>query len=377
MVIPIVAPRTNANDDEVHVVAILTAPGARVAREQCLMEIETEKSVVEILAPREGYLLRLEVTERQHVPVGTVLAWLGEQPDEALPAAPLPEASPTAPADGGQGPTLKARALLAAHGLAPDAVPRSGARLAVRDVLNVLSGQTAHPATALQPAFPLAPGRQEPLMPAARAMARTVSWQREAAVAYMELRYEVDPWTAHARAFAQRHRLLSDPLVPLLAQRLAVWAASHPHGNATLLGEMRHVYDHVNLAMTTRSGDTLHLVVVPEAETLDPLGFVQRLAHLQRQAFRKGRGLPAVVAPTIGFSSLSSWAISRHMPILPPHGAVMIGHAQPPRGPDRGVGTLGASYDHRLLAGHQVAELLEFLSQPSPPEATEDKSDGS
>src|SRR5690242_19605040 len=89
-------PRLNANDDLVKVVRIAVKPGDKIAPEAVLAEIETEKTVVEVAAPSAGYVLRIAGTEEQMLPVGAILMWLGDSPDEAVPAE---EAAP-APAGG-------------------------------------------------------------------------------------------------------------------------------------------------------------------------------------------------------------------------------------------------------------------------------------
>ena len=64
---------------------------------------------------------------------------------------------------------------------------------------------------------------------------------------------------------------------------------------------------------------------------------------------------------TLAFSSMARWNVSRHMPILPPQTGMIVAHAAP-RGAGKAV--LGASYDHRLLSGFDVVQVLQALAQP-------------
>ena len=64
---------------------------------------------------------------------------------------------------------------------------------------------------------------------------------------------------------------------------------------------------------------------------------------------------------TVSFSSMARWNVSRHIPVLPPQTSLIVAHAAP-KGSGRAV--LGASYDHRLLTGFDVAQVLQALSQP-------------
>jgi hypothetical protein len=64
---------------------------------------------------------------------------------------------------------------------------------------------------------------------------------------------------------------------------------------------------------------------------------------------------------TIAFTSMARWNVSRHVPILPPHTGLIVAHSAP-RGSGRAV--LGATYDHRLLSGFDVVQVLQALAQP-------------
>jgi pyruvate/2-oxoglutarate dehydrogenase complex dihydrolipoamide acyltransferase (E2) component len=75
--------------------------------------------------------------------------------------------------------------------------------------------------------------------------------------------------------------------------------------------------------------------------------------------------LPAEMSgATIAFTSMARWNVSRHVPILPPQTGLIVAHSAP-RGMGRAV--LGASYDHRLLSGFDVVQVLQALAQPPAP----------
>jgi pyruvate/2-oxoglutarate dehydrogenase complex dihydrolipoamide acyltransferase (E2) component len=191
-------------------------------------------------------------------------------------------------------------------------------------------------------------------------MLRTVLWQKEAVPAYLEMSYDPHSWDEYAADFQRQHRLLLNPLLALLAWRLAGIAAGQPGINATLTGQRKHVYDHVNVGFTVQSGASLYAVVVREAERMGMLDFVRKLGDLQRSAMRGALRPEDVSGATIGFSSMARWAVTRHMPILLPQTALMIAHAAP----TGGVASLGATYDHRLLHGADVVGTLRALAVP-------------
>lgn len=79
--IPLVS--TNASD--VTITAWRCAPGARVRPGEGLLEVTTDKAAFEVEAPSEGTLLAVYAPPRSVVPVGYIVALLGE-PGETDPA---------------------------------------------------------------------------------------------------------------------------------------------------------------------------------------------------------------------------------------------------------------------------------------------------
>ena len=65
----------------------LKAEGGLVARDEPVVEVETDKAVVEIPAPLAGTLARILVREGEIVPVGTPLGEIEEGADAAVTAA--------------------------------------------------------------------------------------------------------------------------------------------------------------------------------------------------------------------------------------------------------------------------------------------------
>ena len=72
----------------------LVAEGQEIAEDDPLVEVQTDKTTVEIPSPAAGKVARILVEEGAVVPVGTVLVVIGE--DGAAPAAEQPAAEPAA-----------------------------------------------------------------------------------------------------------------------------------------------------------------------------------------------------------------------------------------------------------------------------------------
>jgi pyruvate/2-oxoglutarate dehydrogenase complex dihydrolipoamide acyltransferase (E2) component len=361
---PVYAPCVNINDDQVKVVSLRVAEGDRVAKGDLLAEVETVKSAVEVEAERDGYVLKIPCEVEQEVAVGSVLMWLGDTPEEAVPET-APASEPARAATGR--PTAKAQALLEKLGLDASAVPASGERLTVADVEAFLARQggaspAAAPTAPSEEPIPPVPGELRDLTHEELGMAATVAWHRDqAAATYLELEYDPAPWDAHAAAYATEHRLMLGPLLPLLAYRLVELVRETPKLNATQVNGRRYQYGPINLGFTVQVGETLYLTVVRDAGALDAAGFIQALGEVQRHAMQRKLRPEEASGATVAFSSMARWNVSRHIPILPPYASLMVAHAAP-KGSGRAV--LGASYDHRVLSGFDVARVLQALAQP-------------
>jgi pyruvate dehydrogenase E2 component (dihydrolipoamide acetyltransferase) len=362
---PVHVPRVNNNDDVVKVVRIAVAPGDAVTAGDLLMEVETEKAVVEVPAERDGYVLSLQCESGQAIAVGSVALWLGMTADEAVPqAASGPEQLVSKPA--GEM-SAKARLLLRRYGLTADAIPHAGPRLLATDIEAYLAAQPRSAAAVPSSREPVelpAPADMEPLSSVARGMLATVTWQRDhAATAYLEIDYDPRPWEQTASDFMHARRLLFSPLLALLAHRLAQ-LAPELGANGTVLeqGEARLVrYRQVNLGFTVQAGEVLYLCVVEGADAMAPAQFVARLSDLQRRAMGHKLAPAEMRGATIGFTSMARWGVQRHQPVLPPHTGVMVAHAASAPGGERAV--LGITYDHRLLSGFAAVQLLKKLVQ--------------
>ena len=351
---PLYTPRVNNNDDSVRLVKVLVKPGDAVRAGQLVAEVETDKANFTVESDRDGFVLSVDKSLNDTIDVGSVLLWLGATADEAVPAAAVAVAAPAAAAKGTAEPTLKAAQLLAKHGLSASEVPASGERLSVGDVEAFLAGRaTSAPS--------IAPGTAQPLTPEERGMLRTVLWQRDEAVpGYVELAFDASAWDRAAGDYQRREKLMLNPLLALLAHRLARLAGAHSRVNSTIVGDSRHVYRTVNLGFTIQSDTTLYLGVVHDAASLGCREFIDQLGRIQRGALAHTLRAADLTGATISFSSMARWNVTRHVPVLPPFTSLIVAHA----GTRDGTGTLGATYDHRVLTGFDALSVLQALAQP-------------
>ncbi|MDT8998805.1 2-oxo acid dehydrogenase subunit E2 [Paucibacter sp. APW11] len=370
MAVAINVPRVNNNDDEVKLVQLNVAVGQRVEVGEIVAEVETDKAVVEIEAPAAGYVLALRGEIDTQLRVGSVLIWLGETAEEAVPDEGAAAVSGDAAAAGAEAaPTAKALLLLRRHGLHADQVPTAGARLTAADVEAYVArrGSSAAPAggrgrapEASASSMAVA-GSVQALASHERGMLATVSWQRDHAVpGYIEIEYDQAPWASAAKQFQSERGGLLSPLLPLMAAKLARLARDNPKINATLVEQGRYEFGQVNLGFTVQVGEVLYLTVVEDAAQKEAAQVVTELVELQRLANAHKLSPQQCTGATLGFSSMARWKVGRHIPVLSPYTSLMVAHTAV----DDERGVLGATYDHRVLTGADVVKVLKLLSKP-------------
>jgi len=378
MPFPVHIPRINNNDDTVRVATVAAVSGEHVRAGRELFSIESDKAVVTVDAERDGYVLSVLVEQDQMVAVGAVGVWLGERAGEPVPVVETKTTNASSQ-DQTLPPTVKAREMLNRFGLREEQVPRAGQRLTTKDIEAYAKEHGLSARTTLTVPEISAPSRAaaslpapadiRPASPARRAMATSVGWQRDSAVAaYLEYSYDPRPWDDYAAKFAGEQRQLFDPLLSLMAHRLSTLAREFPNINATVLEQAATPldvrYQTVNMGFTVQARDMLYLIVLPDAEHLDEAGFVTRFVDLQRRALARKLRPSELTGATIGFTSMARWGVRRHIPVLAPYTSLMVAHSANRQNGDSRTGILGATYDHRVLSGGDVIRVLKALAEP-------------
>lgn len=370
MIQPIYTPRLNNNDDEVTIIGCPVKEGERINSGDIVVEVETDKAVLEVTAEHDGFALGICFDEGDKVQVGSILMWIGETP-----TAEIPDLGKSTPAQSDKNtrigaPTAKAKILLSEHKLKASDVIFSGERLTVEDIEKHLS-RKLQPVDTLEDKLTISESTKTQLPEAAgvfkkltaqeHGMIRTVEWHRDHAVpAYMDIQYDNRAWSEYSQQFSTENKYMMSPLLALMAHRLTVLAQNNSKYNSTIVDGQKFQFNDVNLGFTIQVESTLYLLVVKAADKLNQIEFIDSLGLLQRQAMTKKINPENLYGSTIGFSSMARWNIHKHVPVLSPNSSLMIAHSASVGN----TGTIGATYDHRVLNGSDVASLLNELIIP-------------
>ena len=389
MAVSVVMPALEMAQETGKLVSWKKKSGEAVKKGEILLEVETDKAVVEIEAAADGTLGGVTVKEGDVVPVGQTIAWL-LKPGEAVPAgggvgtgtsgrkmeaaapaaavAPAPVAAPASVAGARTSP--KARRLAREHGVDIATLRGSGPNGEIL-AADVLAAAASTP-TAQRPAAPTGPADAVSSIGRIMAERTTQSWTT---VPHFFLMRDVDASGLNAArerripVIERSHGVKvthTDLMVAAVARSLrqyprmnGSWAGSGATSGITLNPE-------VNVALAMAVENAVVTAVIRNADQLSLGDIARRRKELAERA-RANRLQPADIAGgTFTISNLGMMGVDAFTAIIvPPQAGILAVGAITDRvvavGGYIGVRptmTLSLSSDHRVVDGARAAEFL-------------------
>jgi len=366
--------------------------GDRVSKGEPLLEIETDKAVVEVEAPADGVLAGIKASEGADIPVGQTIAWIvapGEQPPaDTAPVAPAARAtsqpksepsraSPTqsvSPSAAGSAKiSPKARRLAKELGVDIGAIHGSGTggEILASDV----QAAATSPAPPTPDSTPKNSGTVEVPTSLGRIMAErtTQSWTT---VPHFFVTRDVDATVLnHYREqivdqieSMKKIRVTHTDLLVALVSRVLL---KHPRLNASWSAEGIRLHNHVNMGVAIAVNDGVVAAVIHNAHTASLPEIASQRRDVAERA-RAGKLRPADIADaTFTISNLGMYGVDQFSAIItPPQAAILAvgGIADKVVAIDgkpavRPMMTLTISCDHRVADGARAAMFVSDLAQ--------------
>ena len=383
MGLSVVMPALEMAQETGKLVAWLKQEGEHVRKGEMLLEVETDKAVVEIEAAGDGILGGVTAKPGDVIQVGHTIAWLlqpGEAPPVATSAAasartisspsasaPAVAAGP-APVAGGPRLSPKARRLAQEHGVDIASLKGSGpgGEILADDILAAAKVRLKPDTTAASVASGFSRTGT-----AARLMAErtTQSWTT---VPHFFLTRHVDATALNAArerqlpAIEQSHGVRvthSDLLVAAVARALK----KHPRMNASWQSDAVAFLPNVNIAIAIAVDNAVVTAVIPDADTASLGDIAARRRDLSERA-RAGRLQPSDIGgATFTISNLGMFNIDAFTAIIvPPQAGILAVGAIADRvvavdgkAVVRPMLTLTLSSDHRVVDGATAAAFLK------------------
>jgi len=392
MAISVVMPALEMAQETGKLISWLKKEGESVAKGEPLLEIETDKAVMEIESPGDGVLAGVKVQAGTEVPVGQTIAWI-VAPGEAVPADEIAAASGRKTTVPALSATPAAPAAAFANQLATPAQPArsikispkarrlaSELRVHLADVRGsgpdgeILASDilAAAESQASAPRAPLDSGN-----PISRLMAErtTQSWTtiphffvtREVdAGALNQARQKLGPEIEKSHGVKLTH---TDLLAALVARVLM----KHSRMNASWTGAGVHTHAEINVGLAMAVDDGVVAPVIHNAH-LAALGAIAVQRRDLAERARTGKLRPADLAGgTFTMSNLGMFGVDAFTAIIiPPQAAILavgsiadrvvaVGAGSDARPGIRPMMTLTLSSDHRVVDGARAAEFLRDL----------------
>jgi pyruvate dehydrogenase E2 component (dihydrolipoamide acetyltransferase) len=403
MAISVVMPALEMAQETGKLVSWKKKPGDQVKKGEMLLEVETDKAVVEIEAASDGILGGVTAKEGDVVPVGQTIAWLlkpGEQPPsnaattqsgrkmDATPAAAAVAAAPVAPepaSAAGAKISPKARRLAREHGVDIATLRGSGpgGEILAEDIMNAAAGPSAAGPAATGPVTgsglsrpPAASGASPASSDAGavssigRIMAErtTQSWTT---VPHFFVTREVDA----TRLNAVRQRLI--PVIEkshgvkvthtdLILAAVARALHAHPRMNGSWVDNAIKLNSHVNVALAMAVENAVVTAVVKDSDRIG-LGDIAKQRKELAERARANRLQPAdITGATFTISNLGMFDVNAFTAIIvPPQAGILAVGAIADRvvAVDgmiavRPMVSLTLSSDHRVVDGARAAAFL-------------------
>ena len=381
-------------------------PGDSVGRDENLVDLETDKVVLEVPAPSSGVIKELRVENGATVTSGQVLAIL-EAGEVAAGAAPAKESATAAKVESKPAES-EAKSNGAAGKLAPsakrmveenklDASQISGSgrdgRVTKGDVIQHMAAAPATPAAAPKAAKPAAPavqlptlggGRLEQRVPMTRMRARIAERliQAQATAAMLTTFNEVDLGAVNEIRTRYKEKFEKSHGVKLGYTSFFIKAAiealrKFPAVNASIDGHdvVYHEFYDIGVAVSTDRG-----LMVPVIRNAENLSFAQLEAAVGGYATRARDGSITLEELTGGTFTITNGGVFGSLmstPILnPPQVAILGMHKiqERPMVVDgevkiRPMMYLALTYDHRIVDGRESVQFLvaikEVLEDPA------------
>jgi 2-oxoisovalerate dehydrogenase E2 component (dihydrolipoyl transacylase) len=363
------------------------AAGDRIREDQPLVDVTTDKAVVEIPAPASGIVVSIHGAVGEKVAVGSELAVIETEAEPHPQAAPV--ATPTAAA-----PTAVAPAKAGVHALAAPAVRQRARELGVElerirgsgpsgrvthaDLDALLRGSTGKaPAPARNDAV-----EEHRVVGIRRKIAERVQ-EAKRRIPHFSYIEEVDVTALeelrlHLNETHAGKRVRLTPL-PFLMRALALALPAHPQINARFDDDKgvvhRHSAVHIGIATQTPSG--LLVPVVRHAETRDLWDCAAAAARLAAAA-REGKATrDELSGSTITITSLGALGGVASTPVINYPEVAIVGVNRIAERPVarnavvvvRKMMNLSSSFDHRVVDGWDAAEFIQkvksLLEQPA------------
>ena len=412
MATEVIMPRMSDTMEEGKILKWLKKVGDRIEVGDIIAEVETDKADMEMEALDDGFLTEIRAQEGESVPVGSVIALLGEEAEVGVASTPpartarssastppagrradakasppaakkvrkIREAAPKKPPVRKKDERILAspivRKIAAERGIELAKVQGSGpgGRIIKQD----LEGAEAIPVAAELKTLPASPpaattptGRVEPFSRMRATIAkRMADSMREAPHFYVTTEIDMSEAVRLRTSLKLSDRVSADvTYTHVLVKAVAVALGRHPRLNASFTGDGRELKDEINIGIAVALDDGLIVPVLHDCQALSLLDIAAQANALVERARTGKPTTQDLSGGSFTISNLGMYPVEHFTAVInPPQAAILATSAIKERPVVRDgqvvisrtmMATL--SCDHRVLDGATGAQFLQEL----------------
>ncbi|WP_138518068.1 2-oxoglutarate dehydrogenase complex dihydrolipoyllysine-residue succinyltransferase [Limnobacter alexandrii] len=420
-IVEVVVPQLSESVAEATLLNWYKKPGDAVKRDENLIDVETDKVVLEVPAPSGGVIVEILCEDGATVVAGQVLAKIDTEASASAsapaaatpapaaasaPAAPASAPAPSASVDGSVAMPAAAK-MMAENKLSADQVAGSGkdGRITKGDVIGTLNAPAAAPAPAAKPAAapaaakpvsllpevkaPLDPstlieGRPEQRVPMSRLRARVAerlvqSQQTNAILTTfneVNMKPVMDLRNKYKDKFEKEHGAKLG-FMGFFVKAAVAALKKYPVLNASVDGNdiVYHGYFDIGIAVGSPRG--LVVPIIRNADQMSIADIEMKIAEFGQKAKDGKLSLDDLTGGTFSISNGGVFGSMLSTPIInPPQSAILGIHATKERAVVengeiviRPMNYLAMSYDHRIIDGREavlgLVAMKEALEDPA------------
>lgn len=389
-IIDVVVPQLSESVSEATLLEWKFQVGQAVSQDETLIEVETDKVVLEVPAPASGVITEIIEGDGSTVAAGQLLAKIDTEATAGVSApavAAEPVAAPSAPATAHKGNVASpaANVILAEKGLAATDVVGSGrdGRVTKADAVAASKATSKPVAPAAQPIPVSLDGRPEQRVPMTRLRARVaerlLQSQSDNAILTtfneVNMKAVIDLRNQYKDKFEKEHGVKLG-FMSFFVKAAVAALKRYPVLNASVDGNdiVYHGYFDIGIAVSSPRG--LVVPIIRNADQLSLADIEKQIADFGARARDGKLGLEDLTGGTFSISNGGVFGSFFSTPIInPPQSAILGVHATKDRPVVengqiviRPINYLAMSYDHRIIDGREavlgLVAMKEALEDP-------------
>lgn len=393
----VVVPQLSESVSEATLLTWKKQPGQAVEADEILIEVETDKVVLEVPAPASGVLSEIVRPDGSTVTSGELLAKIdtaakasvAEEPAKAAPAA-APAAVSAAPAAQASAPAAASSAaagvaspaankILAEKGMSADGIAGSGrdGRVTKADAM-AAQPKAATPAAPVPAMSASLDGRPEQRVPMSRLRARVaerlLQSQQENAILTtfneVSMQAVIDLRNRYKDKFEKEHGVKLG-FMSFFVKAAVAALKRYPVVNASVDGKdiIYHGYFDIGIAVGSPRG--LVVPILRNADQMTIADIEKTIADFGKRAAEGKLGIEEMTGGTFSISNGGVFGSMLSTPIInPPQSAILGVHATKERAVVengqiviRPMNYLAMSYDHRIIDGREAVLALVAMKE--------------